>query len=217
LKKHLLPRIRSLLGKDDTSGVTEDGFLPGLPSTSSHDNSPGSADWQAVIFHHDRMYKHKIMHINYTSYDVRQDQDIVYIGTRGQCNNVMVLAPEHIRLYGHPFWYARVLGIYHANVIYIGEGNADFLPRQLEFLWVRWYELEDQPETSQLARISFPPSSDDHSFGFLDPNDILRACHVIPLFRLGLACKNGPGLSSCGEDHDHTDWESYIANRWVSI
>jgi hypothetical protein len=94
----------------------------------------------------------------------------------------MVLAPEHIRLYGHPFWYACMLGIYHANVIYISEGNANFLPHQLEFLWVRWYELEDQLETSQLARISFPPSSDDHSFGFLDPNDILQACYVIALF-----------------------------------
>jgi hypothetical protein len=102
----------------------------------SHDNSLASTNWQAVIFQHDRMYKHKIMHINYTSYDVRRDEDIVYIGARGQCNNVMVLAPAHIRLHGHPFWYARVLGIYHTNVIYTGEGNADFLPRRLEFLWV---------------------------------------------------------------------------------
>jgi hypothetical protein len=108
--------------------VAEDCFLPGLPSTSSHDNSPGSANWQAVIFHHDHMYKHKIMHINYTSYDIRRDQDIVYIGTRGQCNNIMVLALEHIWLYGHPFWYAHMLEIYHTNVIYISEENADFLP-----------------------------------------------------------------------------------------
>jgi len=59
---------------------------------------------------------------------------------------------------------------------------------------VQWYELEDQPEASQLAHISFPPLSDDRSFRFLDSDDVLQACHVIPLFQLGLACKNGPGL-----------------------
>jgi len=197
------------------SGMMEDDFLPGLPGSSSYDNSLGLTNWQAVIFKHDCMYKHKIMHINYTSYDIHRDEDIVYTGTRGHCNNVMVLALAHIWLYGHPFWYAQVLGIYHVNVICTGEGNANFLPHRLEFLWVRWYEPEDQPGTNRLACISFLPSSDDHSFGFLDPDNILRACHVIPLFQLGLACKNGPGLSCCDQNHGHTDWESYIANWWV--
>ena len=104
----------------------EDNYLPGLPGSSSYNNSLGLTDWQAVIFKHDRMYKHKIMCINYTSYDIRQDDDVIYTGTRGQCNNVMVLALAHIRLYGHPFWYARVLGIYHISVIYTSEGNANF-------------------------------------------------------------------------------------------
>ena len=152
------------------------------------------------------------MRINYTSYDVRRDEDVIHTG---KCSNVMALAPASIRLHGHPFWYARVLGIYHVNVIYIGEGNANYLPRRLDFLWVRWYVLEDEPDTGRLDRVSFPPLSDDLSFGFLDPDDVLRACHIIPVFREGLACENGPGLSFCDQDHDHKDWKSYVINRWA--
>ena len=218
MKKHLLPRIRSLLGKDNTNGKTLNDSLPTLLNASSSDISPSidTADWQSVIFKHDRMYKHKTMHINYTSYDVRRDVDVISTSTTEEYSNVMVLAPETICLYGHPFWYARVLGIYHVNVVYIGEGNTDFLPRRLEFLWVRWYELEDQPGISRLDRLSLPPPSDSYSFGFLDPDDVLRACHTIPVYREGLACQNGPGLSCCSQEHAHTDWKSYVINRWAS-
>jgi hypothetical protein len=187
---------------------------PALLGSSSPNASHDSTNWQAVIFKHDRMYKHKTMRINYTSYDVRRDVDVVSTSATGKCN-VMVLVPENIRLYGHPFWYARVLEIYHVNVIYTGEGNTDFLPRRLEFLWVRWYELEDQLDMSRSHRLSFPPSSDNDSFGFLDPDDVLRACHIIPVYREGLACENGPGLSCCSQDHDHTDWKSYNINRYL--
>lgn len=186
-----------------------------LSGTSCSSSSLCPADWQAVVFKQDRMYRHNVMRINYTSYDVRRSEDVIHTGTSGQ-SNVMVLAPADIRRLGHPFWYARVLGIYHVNVIYVGEGNTDYLPRRLEFLWVRWYELEDV-STSQsfqrLDRVSFPLFPDDDSFGFLDPNDVLRACHVIPGLREGLACENGPGLSCCAQDHDHTDWKSYFINR----
>ena len=118
-------------------------------------------------------------------------------------------------LHCHLFWYARVLGIYHVNVIYIGEGNVNYLPCRLDFLWVQWYVLEDEPDTGQLDHVSFPPLSDNLSFRVLDPDDILQVCHIIPVFWEGLACENGPGLSFCDQDHDHKDWKSYVVNRWA--
>jgi hypothetical protein len=36
----------------------------------------------------------------------------------------------------HPFNYAQVLGVFHANVIYIGPGLANYQPQQMDFLWV---------------------------------------------------------------------------------
>jgi hypothetical protein len=107
----------------------------GPPSGASGPaTSADLANWAGVLFKHDRMYKHQIMRTNYTSYDVRRDEDIIRAGTRGQ-SNLMVLAPESadIRPAGHgghhPFWYACVLGIYHVNMIYVGDGNTDYSPR----------------------------------------------------------------------------------------
>lgn len=36
----------------------------------------------------------------------------------------------------HPFNYARVLGVYHINAVYVGPGMVDYQPHWLEFLWV---------------------------------------------------------------------------------
>jgi hypothetical protein len=139
LEKHLLPHIRSLLGIDNTSDAMQGS---GPSSGTSGPSTPiGSAHWPGVLFKHDRMYKHQVMHKNFTSYDVHHNKDIVCAETHEQ-SNIMVLAPESANIGAtghesqHTFWYARVLRIYHVNVIYVSEGNTDYLPCRLEFLWV---------------------------------------------------------------------------------
>lgn len=112
----------------------------------SNSLEPLSTNWQAVIFKHDCMYKHAIMHVNYTTYDVYRNEDIIHSGILSQ-SNVMVLNSQasDTLLSGmdnqHLFWYAHVLGIYHANVVYIGKGNTDYSHHRLNFLWVHWYKL----------------------------------------------------------------------------
>ena len=49
----------------------------------------------------------------------------------------MVLADNETN--GHPYWYARVIGIFHAMVRRSGFGNEW---EKRDFLWVRWYGLE---------------------------------------------------------------------------
>ena len=39
--------------------------------------------------------------------------------------------------------YARTLGMYHVNVIYVGPGSMDYQSQQMEFLWVRWYDIAE--------------------------------------------------------------------------
>ena len=34
-------------------------------------------------------------------------------------------------------------------------------------------------------RLEFLPSNDDSAFGFLDPDEVIRACHLIPAFHYG--------------------------------
>ncbi|KIK21745.1 hypothetical protein PISMIDRAFT_103476, partial [Pisolithus microcarpus 441] len=41
----------------------------------------------------------------------------------------------------HPFCYACILGIYHANVIYVSPGSRDYQSWRQDFLWVCWFEL----------------------------------------------------------------------------
>jgi hypothetical protein len=193
LKRHLLNRILLTLDIEDQTNC-----------------SPTS-----VLIKHDRLYSHNIMRINYTTYDVRRRQDTVSPST-SHCN-VMVLAnrDDHQGLNFHPFRYARVLGIYHANVVYVGPGMTGYEPRRMEFLWVRWYHLEPTNSTGwsahKLDRIRFPPIAEDDSFGFIDPSDVLRSCHIIPAFACKKVHEDNKGLSRCARDL--LDWVSYYVNR----
>jgi hypothetical protein len=151
------------------------------------------------------------MRLNYTTYDVRRDDDVIH-PTSSHCN-IMVLNPSCSSA-EHPFWYARVLGIYHSNVIYTGTEVIDYQPQQLHFLWVRWYQIEDIPagwDARRLDRLRFPSIHDTNSFGFLDPADVLRSCHIAPVFTLGKVHADGSGISR--HAHDGKDWKSYYVLR----
>jgi hypothetical protein len=115
---------------------------------------------------------------------------------------------------GHPFKYARVLGIYHANVVHVGSRMVDYQPRRMEFLWVRWYQLSrinDAWGAQRLDTIRFPSVLDSDAFGFLDPSVVLRACHIIPCFKMDKLYPNGKGMSRCARDS--SDWKEYFVGR----
>lgn len=175
-------------------------------------SSPPDSSLDKILFKHDRLYHHNILRINYTTYDIRRKQDTVNPTTPRR--DIMVLTNGEDNSDAHPYAYARVIGIYHANVIYAGARRADYTPHRMEFLWVRWYE-HDRSATvggwasNKLDRLRFPPISGDDSFGFLDPTDVLRATHIIPMFRAGKRLSSS--LSSCAKDGE--DWQSYYQNR----
>lgn len=116
------------------------------------------------------------------------------------------------------FLYARVLGVSHANIVYVGPGATDYQPRRMDFLWVRWYKQIDLGRTGwkarKLDRVRFPSTSGRNivaPFGFLDPSSVLRACHIIPAFSKGKRHEDGKGVSFCGRDS--SDWNEYYVNR----
>lgn len=182
-----------------------DGFTP--------DNST-EGSWEKVLLRHNRIYTHRTMRINFTTYDIRREEDV--INTQGQRNNVMLLNRDASSTLepGHHFLYARVLGIFHTNVTYQGEGNRDCHPRRIEFVWVRWYELDKAGswKPQRLDRVCFPNILDENSFNFIDPADILRGCHVVPVFNMGKTLSEGiPGCSIRAQDVE--DWKLYCVNR----
>jgi hypothetical protein len=116
----------------------------------------------------------------------------------------------------HPFLYARVLGIFHVNVIYTGGGSLDYTARRMEFLWVRWFKYDHAQSLTwtnlRLDQVRFLPMADEEAFGFVDPSDVLRGCHIVPTFVRGRSRVDGIGLSRLA--HDEQDWSQYFVNRW---
>lgn len=52
----------------------------------------------------------------------------------------MVLSPESGED-AHPFWYAQVLGVFHAWVLHTDPAAANKSVQNIEFLWVCWLGL----------------------------------------------------------------------------
>ena len=73
----------------------------------------------------------------------------------------------------HPYWYAKVLGIFHVNVRRSGCMETD----RMDFLWVHWFGRDLDHEggfvTRRLHRIGLTDSEDFTSYGFLNPSDVL--------------------------------------------
>lgn len=116
----------------------------------------------------------------------------------------------------HPYLYAKVLGTYHVNIVYVGPGTVvDYTPTQMEFLWVRWYQIMEGGHggwaARKLDRVKFMPIGSPDAFGFVDPTNILRSCHMVPVFARGKFHEDGKGLSS--STGDSNDWAEYYVNR----
>jgi hypothetical protein len=169
----------------------------------------------SIFFKGNRMYSHHLARFNYTTYDVRRSQDVINPGT-SHCDIILLANDtDSDGDSSHPFLYARVLGIYHVNVIYTGEGSLDYAARRMEFLWVRWFEYDANRSiawsNSMLDPVRFLPMADERAFGFVDPNHVLRGCHIVPAFAKWKGRVDGINLSRLVRDGQ--DWARYCVNR----
>ncbi|KAJ8088037.1 hypothetical protein PM082_013588 [Marasmius tenuissimus] len=86
----------------------------------------------------------------------------------------------------HPYLYARVIGIYHANVLYLGEDPTYRRTWRMEFLFVCWLQFDESHQwgwkAKRLLRVHFLNAEDPKAFGFVDPAQVIRASHMIPAF-----------------------------------
>lgn len=94
-------------------------------------------DREQLKIENDSIYSHAIAQFNYTAYDVRRDRDIVK-ALGDKCD---IMLPSYEDDSVHPFWYARVIGIYHMNV---SHAPTDTSKQRIEFLWVRWFGVENK-------------------------------------------------------------------------
>lgn len=137
----------------------------------------------------------------------------------------MVRAPQGLAN-DHPYWYARILGVFHTEVLCIPQANCKpdiptlYEPKHMEFIWVRWYGNEPDyisgSAAARLHKIGFVPADDPAAFCFLDPSLIIRACHLMPSFTDGktdVLLRQGP---SAGRPFGEIlDWTNFYVGRCV--
>ncbi len=195
LQSHLVQRIRS-------PGLATDREV--YPAGERH----------LIVIQANRIFRHKVFCINYTSYDIRRSQDSTNPRTQA---DVMILALDldpdtGESLSGHPYAYARILGVFHAEVA-VKDASPRASTHTMEFLWVRWYQFNETHRggftARRLHRLSFIPEEDPNAYGFLDPDDVIRAIHLIPAFAHG----------TIDETSDYTPivWKYYYINLYVSF
>lgn len=173
-------------------------------------------DRSSVVLLNNRIYRHKVLRVNFTTYNLRRAQDSINPRTHG---DVMVLSDEEDRENGHPYWYARVISIFHAVVLHKGSKSKSKDPKAMEFLFVRWFGLDDSLKArggwkaKRLHQIGFIKG--DEAFGFIDPADVIRAVHLIPRFSDGRT-KDLLGHSFSRQAHEKDeDWVRYFVNMYA--
>ena len=113
----------------------------------------------------------------------------------------------------HPFRYARLLRVFHGDVI-----HQTLAPKsqRLEFLWVRWFRSVAPPrlgwDRTELEKVTFIPANEADAFGFLSPEQVLRAAHIMPCYRDGRT-KTLLGPSEFREEEG--DWHSHYVGMCV--
>ena len=203
LKSHLLARLLDL-------------------SYDGDEHQFSRQDLADVTIQQERLYTHKIMRINYTTYDTHRDQDTV--NTRTHPDFMVLAHEEEEESSAHPYWYGRVLGIFHAEVRHVGpRSKTEGRPQRMEFLWVRWFGRDmTRPggwKYKRPHRIGFLDATDPDSgaFGFVDPAAIIRAAHIIPAFHYGRTKELlGRSVARHFDAEDDEDYAFYYVNEYVS-
>lgn len=191
--------------------------LPGSEADGGN-TLPTDADIQSVRIAADKLYVHKTMRINYTTYDMRRGQDSVNPRTHA---DVMMYASDTSS--PHQYLYTRIIGIFHVNVYRTGAdicGADDTEPIKLSVLWVRWFDLDARApggfKRCRLHRLKWA-ATDDEPYGFIDPEDVLRASHLIPAFAFGTIDEPARDDKDENSDSDEDpDWKYHYVNMSVS-
>ncbi|THH16591.1 hypothetical protein EUX98_g9280 [Antrodiella citrinella] len=188
---------------------------------SGDENDFTDNDRHRVLILQDRLYRHKVLRVNYTTYDVRRGQDSLNPRTHP---DIMVLAHEDNSGDSHPYWFARIIGVYHVNVKLL---NSDLSlpsgpPKRMEFLWVRWFGRDPGAPSGwrarRLPRIGFVDATTEAGsppFGFLDPAQVIRGVHLMPAFAHGRTTELLPPSIARQPDENDEDWQCYYVGIFV--
>lgn len=198
LKDHLLARARSVAYEGDEHEFSED-------------------DRDCINIKDNFLYFHSLLRVNYTTYDLRREQDTINPLTRP---DILVLSHEDEKT--HPYWYARIVHIFHVMVQHRNNPSMVFsVPTRMNVLFVRWFRRDvNYPSgwnEKRLHRLQFfDQESPSDAFGFLNPESVVRGVHIIPAFGYArtydLLAGGSDGRRLRDEDDPNADWKYYYVN-----
>jgi hypothetical protein len=177
-------------------------------------------DYNRIMFERHRLYFHRTLQLNYTTYDMLRRQDTVKPFLAFTKNSVSPLHSMRCFIMlacddddrdpdEHKFWYAQVLAILHVNARDRFNDKAEF--KRINLLWIRWLGSDGSPAGLTARRLDKVGFLEDNAFGFVNPKDIIRASHVIPSFG---EQRTDSLLRGCSMVQDpEGDWSFYQVNR----
>ncbi|KIK75878.1 hypothetical protein PAXRUDRAFT_18604 [Paxillus rubicundulus Ve08.2h10] len=200
LQAHILGRVRGLAYDGDEHIFSEE-------------------DRRCISINDNKIYWHSMLRVNYTTYDVRREQDTINPLTHA---DIMVLSHEDERT--HPYWYARIVHIFHVMVRSRENSYLPFSsPTRMNVLFVRWFRrdvnypsgwMEKRPHRLQF----FDQENPADAFGFVDPDLVVRGVHIIPAFAYARTEELlGPSKARRQKDGEQwdADWKYYYINMFV--
>ncbi|KZO91315.1 hypothetical protein CALVIDRAFT_521792 [Calocera viscosa TUFC12733] len=167
-----------------------------------------------------RIYWHPAIRLHYTTYNLGCGQDYINPNT-DHCNVMMLSGSEEEE---HPYWYVRVLWVFHVIVSH-PESQRGTLQR-MDGMFVRWLGSDPEAhyqggwESSRLDRVGFLPEDDEDTFGFVDPAWAIREAHLCPVFAEGTInellkhsslARNTGARQTAGRD---VDWRMFYVMRF---
>jgi hypothetical protein len=168
-----------------------------------------------LVIAENKIFLQRTARIYYTAYDLRRDYDSI----TSTHPDVMLLSNDdsengNLSVY----WYGRVQMIFHLNVLPNRSSARDRgQPRRMDVMLVRWFG--DDPTgaggamSKRLQRIGYVHGT-DNAFGFIDPKDVIRGCHLIPGFYEGTTRDAlPPSISSDNINGPGSDWKYYYVNQ----
>lgn len=181
---------------------------------ASEDLAYTDQDRDKLVIYNDTLYQHSTAQFNFTTYDLQRDRDVINTNT-AKCDIIVASREDDVEG-RHPFWYARVLSVFHVRV---SHGPTKSERKRIEVLFVRWFGMDPDWEgghdSCRLDRVGFVPFEGDEdgpAFGFLDPATVVRGCHMIPSFVEGKTMNLLPPSRFRDSDGDYVN---YYVNKYV--
>ena len=169
-------------------------------------------DHSTISILNNQIYHHKVLRVNYTTYDMHCAQDSLNPWTHG---NIMVLSHKEDQEC------ASLLVHTHCGYLPCHGHTEDcwfkvVQSKKMEFLFVQWFGLDTEElggwKAKRLHQIGFLDSDDPSAFCFLDPADMVHAMHLIPRFLFGWTGDLlGHSIAQSLLDQDE-DWVRYYVN-----